>query len=86
MQFQGKRMIQTQENGEKPHFRSDLGPSEPNSGDQTFFSKIWLGQSQDVMVSYIMHNIKKKLICVSDCGLPTKLLDTEKHARNTHKN
>ena len=59
MQFQGKRMIQTQENGEKPHFRSDLGPPEPNSGDQTFFSKIWLGQSQDVMVSYIMHNIKK---------------------------
>ena len=25
MQFQGKLMIQTQENGEKPHFGPDLG-------------------------------------------------------------
>ena len=41
MQFQGKRMIQTQENGEKPHFGFDLVPWRPNSG-RHFFSKIWL--------------------------------------------
>ena len=34
MQFQGKRMIQTQENGKKPYFGTDLGPLGPNSGRQ----------------------------------------------------
>ena len=29
MQFQGKLMIQTQENGKKPHFCPDLGPLGP---------------------------------------------------------
>ena len=27
-------MIQTQENGEKPHFGTDVGPLGPNSGRQ----------------------------------------------------
>ena len=40
MQFQGKHRIQTQENGEKPHFGPDLGSLGPNSGHQIFFSKI----------------------------------------------
>ena len=31
MQFQGKLMVQTQENGEKPHFVSDLGPLDSKS-------------------------------------------------------
>ena len=31
MQLQGKRMIQTQENGEKPNFGLDLDPLSPNS-------------------------------------------------------
>ena len=39
MQFQGKRMIQTQENGKKPHFGPDLGLLGPNSGRQFFFLK-----------------------------------------------
>ena len=41
MQCQGKRMIQTQENGKKPHFGPDLGPLGPNSGRQffSFFQK-----------------------------------------------
>ena len=39
MKFQGRRIIQTQENGEKPHFESDLGPLVPNSGHQLFFQK-----------------------------------------------
>ena len=39
MQFQGKLMIQTQENGEKPHFGPNLGPLGPTSGCQFFFKK-----------------------------------------------
>ena len=33
-------MIQTQENGEKPHFGLDLGPLDPNWGCQFFFIKL----------------------------------------------
>ena len=56
IQFQGKRMIQTQENGEKPCLGPDLGTLGPNSGHQFFFLKIWLRQSLDIMVSY--HHVK----------------------------
>ena len=47
-------MIQTQENGEKPNFGPDLGQLGPNSDRQFFFffSKLWLRQSLDIMVSY----------------------------------
>ena len=38
-QFQGQIMIQTRENGEKPHFRLDLDPLDLNSDRQTFFIK-----------------------------------------------
>ena len=31
-------MIQTQENGKKPHFRFDLDFLDPNMGHQNFFS------------------------------------------------
>ena len=48
---------------QKPHFGPDLGSLRPNSGRQFFFfSKIWLCQSLDIMVSYyafIMYNIRK---------------------------
>ena len=37
---QGKPMIQTQENGEKPHFGPDLGPLGPNSVHENFFIKL----------------------------------------------
>ena len=30
VQFQGKLIIQTQENDNKPHFRPDLGPLDPH--------------------------------------------------------
>ena len=40
MQFQGKQMIQTQENGEIPNFGTNLDPLRPNTDRQTFFSKI----------------------------------------------
>ena len=50
LQFQGKRMIQTQENDKKKrYFGSDLGPLGPNSGRQILFSKIWPRQSLDTM-------------------------------------
>ena len=39
IQFQGKLMIQTQENGEKPHFGPDLGLLGPKSGREFFFLK-----------------------------------------------
>ena len=65
MQFQGKRMIQIQENGEKPHFGHDLSPLGPNSGSQIFFSKIWLRQSLDLMFSYHHVQYQKKLMILS---------------------
>ena len=37
IQCQGKLMIQTEENGEKPHFWPDLGLLGQNSGSQVFF-------------------------------------------------
>ena len=37
MQFQGKLMVQTQENGEKLHFVSDLGPLNSKSDRHFFF-------------------------------------------------
>ena len=39
MQFQEKRMIQTQENGENFYFRSDLVLLGPNSGCEMFSSQ-----------------------------------------------
>ena len=50
--FQGKRMVQTQENGEKLHFGPDSNPLSPYSGCQLLFLKIGLRQSLDIMVSY----------------------------------
>ena len=41
MQFQGKH-IQTQQNGEKLHFGTDLGPLGPNSGSQFFLKNLAL--------------------------------------------
>ena len=49
-------MIQTQENGEKPYFGSDLGPLRPNLGRQNIFSEIFLHPALDTMVSY--HHVK----------------------------
>ena len=62
MRFPGKRMIQTQENGEKPHFGPDLGLLLLKFGPPKFFSKIWLRQSLDVIVSYHVNYQKKLMI------------------------
>ena len=40
IQFQGKRMIQTQDNGQKPLFGPDLGQLDPNSGHQNFYTEL----------------------------------------------
>ena len=39
MQFQGKLLNQTSENGKKPSFGSDFDPFDLNSGRQIFFFK-----------------------------------------------
>ena len=58
-QFQGKLMIQTKENGEKPHFGPDFVLLDLNSDRENIFSKMWLRQSLDIMVSY-HHIISEK--------------------------
>ena len=40
IQFRGKIMIQTQENGKKTHFGLDLDPLDPNSSYQKNFIKL----------------------------------------------
>ena len=62
IQFQVKLMNQTWENGKKPSFEPDFGPYGPNSGHQIFFSKIWLAQSLDILVSYYHVQYQKKPI------------------------
>ena len=64
-------MIQTQENSEKPHFGPDLGTLDPSSGHQTFFLKLWLRQSLDVMVSCYHVKYQKKLMVKSSENLVT---------------
>ena len=59
IQFQGRLLIQTQENDKKPHFGPDLGPLGPNSDGQIYFSKIWL-QSLDIMFRYHHVQYQKK--------------------------
>ena len=66
MPFQENLMIQTQENGEKTQFGSDLGQLGPKSILNFFpffsFSKIWLHQSLDIMVKYHHVQYQKKLM------------------------
>ena len=62
MQFQGKLIIQTQENDKNPRAGPNLGPFCPNSGRQFFFFKIWLCQSLDIMISYHHVQYQKKLM------------------------
>ena len=65
MQFQRNHMIKNQENGKKLCFRSDLGSLRPNLGRQVYFSKIWLRQTLDIMVSYHHLQYQKKLMIQS---------------------
>ena len=70
MQFQGKIMNQTWENGKKPSLRPDFVQISPNSGRHFFFffffsSKIWLRQSLDIMGSYHHVKLQKKLMIQS---------------------
>ena len=65
IQIQGKLIIRTQKNGEKPHFGPNLGSYGPKSDCQYFFSKTWLHQSLDIMVSYHHLQYQKKLMVQS---------------------
>ena len=42
MQFQGKLMNQTWENGEKPNFESNFGSFGPNLGPKFFFRGFYI--------------------------------------------
>ena len=61
MQFQGKLINQTWENNKKPSFGPDLSYLVQIRA-AIFFSKLWLCQSLDVMVSYHHVQYQKKLI------------------------
>ena len=52
MPFQGKHVIQTQENGKKPHFGPDLVSLGPNSRHKNSFCNLALLVASDIMVSY----------------------------------
>ena len=65
MQFGEKLKYQTWENGKKPSFGPDFGPFGLYSDRQNFFSKIWLYQSLDNMVSYRHVQCLKKLMIQS---------------------
>ena len=52
MQFQGKRMIQTQENNKKPHLGLIYARWIQIRLVHHFFFKVWLRKSLDIMVSY----------------------------------
>ena len=56
----------------KPHFGPDLGTLDPNSGRQLSFSKVWLRQSLDIMVSYHDVQYQKKLMIQSCENLVTE--------------
>ena len=58
-------MNQTWENGKTSSFGSGFVPFGPNLGCQFFFSKIWLPQSLDVMVSYHHVQYQKKIMIQS---------------------
>ena len=61
MQFKRKLINQTWKNDKIPSFGPDLGPFVPNSGRENFFSKIWLRQSQDIIVSYHHVQYQRKI-------------------------
>ena len=61
IQCQRELMIQTQENGEKPHFGPDFWAQWSEIRTDKFFKKIWLRQSLDIMVNYHHAKYQDKL-------------------------
>ena len=61
MQFKGKIMNQTGENGNKPNFGLDFGPFGPNLGPQIFFmgftGMIYYTLSQAIIVCNFKENL-----------------------------
>ena len=75
-------MIQTQENGEKPHFRSHIGSLGIRAANFFlfffFFSKILFRQSLDIMVSYHQVQYLKKLMIQFSEGRTDRQTDRQK--------
>ena len=58
-------MNKTWENSKKPSLEPNFDPFGQNLCHQIFFSKIWLRQSLDIMVSYHHLQYQKKLVIQS---------------------
>ena len=56
MQFKGKLLSHTWENGEKPNFWSNFGPFNPNLGPQIFFMNFTFKSSQDITLCNLKEN------------------------------
>ena len=52
MQFQGKLMNQTWENGNKPSFKTNFGPFGPNLGPKNIFHQFYLYYMLEIAASY----------------------------------
>ena len=52
MQFYGKLMNPTWENGKKPSFGTDFGPFDPSLGPENFFHEFYLYCILDIVASY----------------------------------
>ena len=62
MQFQGKLMNQTWENGKKPSFGTDFGPFGPNVDPRNFYHGIYLYYMLEVVASYHCMQFQGKLM------------------------
>ena len=62
MQFQGKAMTQTWENGKKPSFETDFGSFGPNLGPIIFFHGFYLNYMLDIIASYHCMQYQGKLM------------------------
>ena len=62
MQFQGKLMSQTWENGKKPSFGADFSPFGPHLGPKNFFHGFYLYFMLDIVASYHCMQFQGKLM------------------------
>ena len=62
MQFQGKLMNQTWENGKKSSFEPNFGPFGPNLDPKIFFRGFYLNWMLDIIASYHCMQLQGKLM------------------------
>ena len=59
MQFNGKLMKQTWENGEKTNFEPDFGSFGPNLDHKNFVRELYINQMLDMLQTFIVCNVKE---------------------------